>query len=159
MMLRRARSFTSRTRRHAIECSRGRARCLVQMIVEHGGEQVVRGGDGVEVAGEVEVDASPSGIDLAVAAAGRAALDAEDRAHRRLAHARAARLADVHRALGQADRRRRLAFARRRRRDGGDEDIFGGRSVGEVFDCVETHLADISSIWLPQVFPEAPWPR
>ena len=54
--------------------------------VEHRGEQVVRGADRVDVAGEVEVHVLHR-HDLRVAAAGRAALDPEHRAERRLAQA------------------------------------------------------------------------
>ena len=57
---------------------------LVEVVVEHRRQQVVGGGDGVEVAGEVEVEQLHRDH-LAVAAAGGAALDAERRAHRRLA--------------------------------------------------------------------------
>ena len=46
------------------------------MVVHHGGEQVIGGGDGVEVPGEVEVDIL-HGHYLGVAAAGGTALDAE----------------------------------------------------------------------------------
>ena len=53
---------------------------LVQVVVDHRRQQVVRRGDGVEVAGEVQVEQLHRDH-LAVAAAGRAALDAEGRAH------------------------------------------------------------------------------
>ena len=59
---------------------------LVQVVVEHRGEQVVRRGDGVEVAGEVQVDLVHRDH-LRVAAAGRAALHPEHRPERRLADA------------------------------------------------------------------------
>ena len=55
-----------------------------QMAVDHGREQVVGHADGVDVAGEVEVEVL-HGHDLRVAAAGGAALDAEHRAQRGLA--------------------------------------------------------------------------
>ena len=48
---------------------------LLDGVVDHGGQQVVGGTDGVDVAGKVEVDVL-HGHDLGVAAAGRAALDA-----------------------------------------------------------------------------------
>ena len=89
---------------------------VVQVVVEEGGDQVVRRGDRVDVAGEVEVEVL-HGHDLAVAAAGRAALDAEDRPERRLADGRRGAHADPVERLGEADRRRRLALAERRRRD------------------------------------------
>ena len=61
----------------------------VDGVVEQRAEQVVRGGDGVDVAGEVEVDVVGRD-ERRLAAAGAAALDAEDRAERRLAQARTA---------------------------------------------------------------------
>ena len=63
---------------------------LLDVVVQHGGQQVVGSADGVEIAGEVQVDVL-HGDDLGVAAAGRAALDAEHGAERWLAqrdHAR-----------------------------------------------------------------------
>ncbi len=60
---------------------------VVEVVVEEARGEVVRGADGVDVAGEVEVEVL-HGDDLAVAAAGGAALDAEDRAQRGLADAR-----------------------------------------------------------------------
>ncbi len=55
-----------------------------EVAVDHGREQVVGRADGVDVAGEVQVEVLHR-EQLRVAAAGRAALDAEDRAERRLA--------------------------------------------------------------------------
>ena len=97
-------------------------RVAVQDVrLEHRGEQVVRGADRVDVAGEVEVQVLHR-HDLRVAAARRAALDPEHRAERRLAQAEHRPLADVPEALGQRDRRRRLPLARLRRRDRRDAD-------------------------------------
>ena len=93
----------------------------VDVIVEHRGEQIVRRGDGVEIAGEMQVDVVHR-RDLRMSAAGRAALLPEAGAERGLAQADRRALADAHQAVAEADRRRRLAFARRRRVDRGDED-------------------------------------
>ena len=60
---------------------------LLDVVVQHGGQQVVGGADGVEIAGEVKVDVL-HGHDLGIAAAGSAALDAEHGAERRLAQRR-----------------------------------------------------------------------
>ena len=57
---------------------------LLNMIVEHGGQQVVGGADGMEVAGKVQVDVL-HGDDLGPTAAGGTALYAKDGAERRLA--------------------------------------------------------------------------
>ena len=92
-----------------------------QVRLEHRGEQVVRGADRVDVAGEVEVHVLHR-HDLGVAAAGSAALDPEHRAERGLAQAERDALADVPEALRERDGRRRLALARLRRRDRRDVD-------------------------------------
>ena len=92
-----------------------------QVGLEHRREQVVRGADRVDVAGEVEVEVLHR-HDLRVAAARRAALDPEHRAERRLAEAEHRPLADLAQALRQRDRRRRLALARLRGRDRRDAD-------------------------------------
>ena len=92
---------------------------VVEVIVQGGGEQVVGGGDGVKVAGEVQVDLV-HGHDLRAAAAGAAALEAERGADRRLAerdHRTRARLPE---GLAEADGHGGLAVAGRRGRDGGD---------------------------------------
>ena len=81
----------------------------------------MRRGDGVEIAGEVEVHVLHR-HDLRIAAAGRTALDAEVRAERSLADADDGLLADAVQPVAEADRRGRLAFAGRRRVDGGDQD-------------------------------------
>ena len=84
--------------------------------VDERGEQVVRGRDRVHVAREVEVDVLHR-HDLRVAAAGGAALDAEDGAERRLAQRQDRAPADLAEALRQRHRGRRLALAGGRRRD------------------------------------------
>ena len=60
------------------------------MIVDQRRQQVVGGGDGVEIAGEMEIDVLHR-HDLGIAAAGRAALDAEAGPERGLAQADASR--------------------------------------------------------------------
>ncbi len=88
----------------------------------------MRRGDGVEVAGEVQVDVVHR-RDLRVTAAGAAALHAEARTERRLADADHGLLADTVHRIGQPDRRRGLALARRRRRDRRDQDQLAVRLV------------------------------
>ena len=95
-------------------------------VVDRGGEQVVRRGDRVEVAGELEVDRVRR-LDPAGAAAGGAPLAAEDRPHRRLPQRQRRGLADPAQALRQADRRGRLPLAGRRRRDRRDQDQLARR--------------------------------
>ncbi len=93
----------------------------INMIVEQCGEQVVCRRNGMEIAGEVQVDVLHR-HDLRITAAGGAAFDAERRAERRLADAQHCFFADVIERIGQAHGRRGLAFARRSRVDGGDQD-------------------------------------
>ena len=67
---------------------------VVDVVVHERGQQVVRQGDGVEVAGEVQVDVF-HGHDLGVAAACCAAFHAEDGAQRRLTQGDDGALADA----------------------------------------------------------------
>ena len=114
-----------------------------EMAVDHGREQVVGRADGVDVAGEVQVEVL-HGDELRVAAAGGAALDAEDRAEGGLAKGEHGVHADrVHR-LGEADGGDRLALAERRRGDGGDVDDL---AVGLVLEALEQgHVVDLGLV-------------
>ena len=99
---------------------------VVQAVVEERAGQVVGRPDGVDIAGQVEVEVLHRD-DLAVAATGRAALDPEDRTERRLADAHGGLAADRVEPLGQADGRRGLALAERRRGDRGHDDVLAAR--------------------------------
>jgi hypothetical protein len=94
---------------------------LLDVIIDHRRDEVVRRGERVQVTREVEVDVLHR-QDLGVPTAGRAALDAEDRSQRRLADRRERRLPDPIERLAQSDRRHRLAFSHRRRGHARDED-------------------------------------
>ena len=94
------------------------------MVVEHGGQQVIGGTDGMEVTGKVQVDIL-HGDDLSPAAAGSAALNAKDGAERRLAQGHGTLDAATTQAVGQTDGRGGLALARRRWVDSGHEDELG----------------------------------
>jgi len=107
--------------------------------VDHRGEEVVRGRDRMHVAREVEVDVLHR-HDLRVAAAGGAALDAEDGAERRLAQRQDRAAADLAEPLRQRHRRRRLALARRRRRDRRHVDQLRVRHTGQAVEDRELHL-------------------
>ncbi len=95
---------------------------VVQIVVDHRRQQVVRRGDGVEVAGEVEVDPLHRN-DLAVAASGRSALDAEGRPHRRLTQGHDGLGTAGDEPFGEADARGGLALTERRGRHRGDHDV------------------------------------
>ena len=92
----------------------------INVVVEQSGEQIVRRGDGMKIAGEVQIDIFHR-HDLRVAAAGGTALDAERRAQRRLADAQHRLLADVIERVGQSHRGRGLALACGRRVDGANQ--------------------------------------
>ena len=112
---------------------------MVDVVVDEGGEEVVGQTDGAEVAGEVQVDVL-HGHHLCVAAAGGAALHAEDRSERGFAQADHRVLADAPQAVAEPHGRRGLALARRRRADRGDEDELG---VGAFGQGVEIGVGDL----------------
>ena len=117
---------------------------LLDVVVEHGGEQVVRRADGVKVAGEVQVDVLHR-HDLRVAAAGRAALAPEHRAERRLAQRDGRVLPDAAQRVGQTDRRGRLALAGGRGCDGRDKDQLA-LSARRLPEYGQRHLCLIAAI-------------
>ena len=92
---------------------------LLDVVIQHGSEQVVGSTDGMEVAGEMKVDIL-HGDDLGVSTAGGTALDTEDRAERGLAQRDSALDAAATQSVGQTDGRRGLALARGRWVDGSD---------------------------------------
>ena len=117
---------------------------VVEVAVDHRRQQVVGGGDGVEVAGQVEVEQLHRDH-LAVAAAGSAALDAERRPHRRLPQRDHGVLADVLHRLAEPDRGGGLALAERRRRDRRDDDVLGRGPVGELVDRGQADLGELDA--------------
>ena len=121
-----------------------------QMAVEEGRRQVVRRADGMDVAGEVEVDVLHR-QDLAVPAAGAAALDPEHGAEGGLADRDGSAHPDPIEGLREADRRRRLALAERRRRDGRDDDLATVRPIGKAPEGLESDLRLVRPIQLDLV--------
>ena len=94
---------------------------LLNVVVQHGGQQVVGRADGVEVAGEVQVDVL-HGDHLGIPAAGGSPLDAEHRAQRGLPQGGDGLLADLPQAVGQPHRGGGLALAGGGGGDGGHQD-------------------------------------
>ena len=117
----------------------------VDVVVDQRREQIVRRRDGVEVAGEMQVDVLHRDH-LRVAAACRATLHAEAGAERGLAQRAHRLLADVVERIGEADRRGRLAFAGRRRRDRRHQDQLAVRLVLERLDEVHRHLGLVVAV-------------
>ena len=91
---------------------------LLDVVVQHGRQQVVGRTDGVEIAGEVEVDVL-HGHHLGVPAAGGAALDAEHGAEAGLPQRHHRVLADLAQSVGEADAGGGLALAGGGGGDGG----------------------------------------
>jgi hypothetical protein len=132
---------------------------LVELVEDAGvdgrGQQVVGDRDGVDVAGQVEVEVL-HGHDLGVAAAGGPALDAESRSHAGLADDGDDLFAEMSaEGLAEADGRRRLALAERGRGDGGDIDVAPQRGVREAVEDVEVDLGLEAAVELEVVLVEA----
>ena len=124
---------------------------LLNMIVQHGGQQVVGSADGVEIAGKVKVDIL-HGHHLGVAAAGSASLDAEHGAERRLPQRYHRVLPDAAQAVGQTDRGGRLPFSGGGGRDGGDEDQFAVGAILQILQDRGIHLGLIIAVLLQILF-------
>ena len=97
---------------------------VVQVVVDHRRQEVVGGGDGVEVAGQVQVH--PLGRqDAGTPGAAGPSFDAEGGPHGRLAQGEDGLLSQTGEPLGQSDGRGGLALPERRRCDRSDDDIAG----------------------------------
>ena len=115
---------------------------VVDVVVDHRREQVVRQRDGGEVAGEVQVDLLHR-HHLRVAAAGRAALQAEHRPERGLAQADDGARSDAVERVAQAHGGGGLAFAGRRGRDRGHQHQL---AVGPLGQRVQPGLGDLADV-------------
>ena len=128
---------------------------VVEAVVEEGRGEVVGRADRVDVAGQVEVEVLHRDH-LAVAAAGGAALDPEDRPERRLADADRRLVPDPVEALGESDGRGRFALAQGRRRDRGHDDVLAAGPLGlETPDRLEGDLGLRPTVWLDLVVAES----
>ena len=106
----------------------------------------------MEVAGEVEVDVLHRD-DLSVAAARRAALDAEHGAEGGLTQADHGLLADLVERVGQADGGGGLALTRGRGADGGDKDQL--RLAGQLADLGKVELGLVLAVKLEVLLVDA----
>ncbi len=100
----------------------------MNVVVDQRAEQVVRRRNGVNVAGKVQVDVLHRD-DLCIPATGGAALNAENRAERRLPQRQHGLPAGRRQCVRQTDGRRRFAFPRRRRIDRRHQDQLAVRPV------------------------------
>ena len=115
--------------------------------VNHRRQQVIGCADGVNVTGEVQVDLFHRHC-LRVPSAAGAALDPESRAHRRLAHGRHGLLPDMAHGLGQAQSDHGFALSQRGRRNGGDQNEFGIRLVGQPVEGRQVNLGYVVAVQL-----------
>ena len=127
---------------------------VMDVVVHERGTEVVGRPDRVDVAGQVEVEVLHRD-DLALPAAGRAALDPEDRTQARLAEADRRLPADQVQALGEAHGGGALALAEGRRADRGHEDVLAARALGlEPLDRREADLRLREAVRLDLVVPQ-----
>ena len=105
---------------------------LMDVVVKQGSQQVVCRGDGVEIAGKMQVQVFHRD-NLRITAAGGTTLDAEAGAQGGLAQCKQCFFAHVAKGLAETDACRGLALACRCRVDGGYQHQF---SVRAVFDLI-----------------------
>ena len=127
---------------------------VIDRGVQGRGQQVVRRGDGVEVAVQVEVDLL-HGHNQGVATAGPATLDAEHGSHRRLAQAQHDVLADHAHALRQRDRGGRLSLAGLRGSDGRGDDQLPVGAVAQAIQHRQVDLPPVTTVGLHLVGEQA----
>ena len=141
-----------------LDCARVDAQlvAVVQVVVDHCGKQVVCCGDGVEIAGQVQVQLL-HGNDLGVAAACCAALDAEGRAHCGLTQSQDCLAAGLCEALCEGDGGRGLALTKRGRGHRGNHDVLGAALAGGlcVGGFVEEDLSNILAVGFKAIFADA----
>ena len=118
---------------------------LMEVVVEHRGEQVVGRRDGVEVAGEMEVERLHRDH-LAVAASRCSTLDPERRSHGRLAQGHGGPLAQLREGVTEPHRHRRLALAERGGSGRRDEDVLGPRCRLQLVDRRQLDLGDVAPV-------------
>jgi len=117
---------------------------MVQVVVDQRGKKVVGAGDGMDVAGEMEVDVLHR-RDVCVASARRAAFYPETRAERGFAQAGHRPRAGAAQRVGEPDRGRGLAFSRRGRIDAGDANETV--AVHLLWNCIERDFRLQTPVW------------
>ena len=116
---------------------------LLDVVVHHGSQQVVSAGDGVQVAGKMQINVL-HGQHLGVTAAGGAALHAEHRAQGGLAQGQHGLLAQHGHAVGQTHRYGGLALTGRGGVDGRYQHQLGAGGLVLIGDGI--HLGHITAI-------------
>ena len=118
---------------------------VVEPRVQGGGEQVVGRGDGVDVAGQVQVHLV-HGDDLRPASAGGASLDAEGRPHGGLADRGDRGVAEGVEGLTEAEGGRRLALAVPGWGHGGDDDVLPLPAAAPPVHGIEVDLGLVAAV-------------
>ena len=123
--------------------------------VDGRGQQVIGCGDGVDIAGQVQVEIFHRD-DLAVTAAGRAAFDAKGRTLAGLADAGEDPLAEVGaERLAQTHHGGALALTERGGSDGGHIDVLAIRDVLEALQHIQANLGFVSPVKLDLLWQQA----
>ena len=122
----------------------------VDVVVEHCGQQIVGRGDGVEVAGEMQVDVGHR-HDLRLAATGGAALLAKARSETGLAERDRRLLAEAVEGIAQADRGRGLALASLGRADRRHQDELARLAALQGLDERGIELRLVPAIGLQRI--------
>ena len=118
---------------------------MIDMRVQHRRDQIMRRANRMNVPGQMQIKMLHR-HNLAVTAAGRAALDAKGRPLRRLPNGNHRPFADMLHRLPNADRRSRFALAQRRRRNRRDIDILGIRPTLQFVQRLKVDLGDVLAI-------------
>ena len=125
---------------------------LLNVVVQHGSQQIVGGTDGVEITGEMEIDVL-HGDNLGIAASGCSALDAENRTERGLTKRDDRILADLAQTVGKTDRSSGFTFTGWSRSDGGDENKLS--LFGEFLQSIEIQFGFVFAIVFHSIIRDA----
>ena len=118
---------------------------LMDMVVQHGGQQVIGRADGVHIAGEMQVDVL-HGNDLGIPAAGRAALDAEHRPEGRLPQGQHRLFAQPMQRIAQSYGGGGLALPGGGGRDGRDQYQLAVGPILPILQRREPHLGLVAAV-------------
>ena len=117
----------------------------MDVVIQHGGKQVVGRSDCVKVSGKVKVNIF-HGDHLRVSAAGSTALQSEHRAERRLTQCHNGFLAQSPKCIGQSNSRCGLSLSRRSRVDRCYKDQFSVRVILAVIQKFQVDLRFVSPV-------------
>ena len=122
----------------------------MEVVVQHGCEQIVRGGYRMDVSGKMQVDIFHRDY-LAVSSSGRTSFDAEAGSEGRLAQTDHGLFTYSIQGLSQTDRVGGFAFSRRGWGDGSHQYQFARRPVFEAFPYRKGDLGFVLAVKLDVV--------